>query len=188
MNPADAAKNYYAILGAPENASQDEIERLYKHLAIRHHPDRGGNAEKMKAINEAYRVLGNEFTRCAYDSRHKRADEGLRAVVPPLSPPTALLPDTVLGRLMRAILILLGGLLFLFVVRIVYIRFMWPILLLAVFVVLFGVWKVHATMIFERNRFAPAHALRRYEWVQELAFWSIVAIGTYVVYRLMDAM
>lgn len=188
MNPTNAAKNYYAILGSAEDASQEEIERLYKRLAMRHHPDRGGNADNMKAINEAYRVLGNECTRRAYDSRRKRADDGLRPVVPPLSSATALLPDTLLGRLMGSVLILLGGLLFLFVLRIIYIRFMWPIFLLAVLVVLFGVWKVHDVMIFERNRFALSHILRRYAWVQELAFWSIVAIGAYIVYRLIYAM
>ena len=34
-------EDYYATLGAEKTASQDEIERLYKHLAKQHHPDRG---------------------------------------------------------------------------------------------------------------------------------------------------
>ena len=114
------AKNYYDILGSAEDASQDEIERLYKRLAKQHHPDRGGDAEYMKVINEAYQVLGNEFTRRAYDSRRKRANETVRAVAPPLSPPSTLLPNTVPGRLTGALFILLSGLLFLFLVRIYY--------------------------------------------------------------------
>src|SRR5712691_5215729 len=51
MRLSDGEKNYYVVLGASEDASQAEIERLYKRLAKRHHPDRGGSAEKMKAVN-----------------------------------------------------------------------------------------------------------------------------------------
>src|SRR5215510_5548394 len=85
------AKSYYDILGSAEDASQDEIERLYKRLAMRYHPDRGGNAECMKDVNEAYRVLGNEFTRRAYDSRRKRLRQTAHVAGPPLSQPLALL-------------------------------------------------------------------------------------------------
>jgi curved DNA-binding protein CbpA len=41
MSDLDVEKDYYSILGAETTASQDEIERLYKRLAKRHHPDRG---------------------------------------------------------------------------------------------------------------------------------------------------
>src|SRR5688500_8720157 len=136
-------ENFYAILGAGKTASPDEIERLYKHLARQHHPDRGGDAEVMKVINEAYRVLGNEDTRRLYDSHIQVSEAALRSVVPPLSPPSALLPDTVAGRLISASLVLLIGLTFLFLVRIYYIRFMWPIFIVAALVVILGVRKLH---------------------------------------------
>jgi DnaJ domain len=200
MSYPDVEKDYYSILGAQETSSQDKIERLYKRLAKRHHPDRGGDAEEMKAINEAYRVLGNAATRRAYDlrrsydSRHQRSDDALSAVdepfsavESPLSPVSALLPDTVPGRLVGALFILLAGLVFLFLVKIYYIRFMWPILLFAAFVVILGVWKVHAVMVFARKSFAPTHPVRRYVWIQELAFWSIVSAGAYGIYLLMSA-
>jgi hypothetical protein len=187
MSDADLEKDYYSILGAGETASQQEIERLYKRLAMRHHPDRGGDAEEMKAINEAYRVLGDAATRRAYDSRHQRSDNALSAVGPPLSPPAALLPDTVPGRLIGALFYLLAGLVFLFMVRIYYIRFMWPVLLAAAFVVSFGVWKVHAVMLFARQRVAASHPLRRYVWVHEFAFWSMVCVGAYGIYLLISA-
>ena len=106
-------ENYYAILGAGKTASQDEIERLYKRLAMQHHPDRGGDAEEMKAINEAYRVLGNADTRRLYDSQIPQSDDAVITVTPPLSPPSSLLPDTILGRLVGASLFLLAGLVFL---------------------------------------------------------------------------
>jgi len=200
MSHSDVEKDYYSILGAGETASQDEIERLYKRLARRHHPDRGGDAEEMKAINEAYRVLGNAATRRVYDSRHAHAsrhqrsddplngvDDDLRVVGSPLSRPAALLPNTVPGRLVGALFFLLAGLVFLFLVRIYYIRFMWPILLAAAAVVIFGVWKVHGVMVFARQGVAPSHPVSRYVWIQELAFWSIVCAGAYGIYLLISA-
>ncbi|HEU4478769.1 MAG TPA: J domain-containing protein [Pyrinomonadaceae bacterium] len=180
-------QNYYAILGARKTASQEEIERLYKHLAKQHHPDRGGNADEMKAINAAYRVLGNAETRRLYDSQSPVSDDALPPVVPPLSPPAALLPDTVSGRLIGASLLLLAGLTFLFLVRIYFIRFMWPILLAAVLVVILGVRKLHAAMVFARQSLAPSHCLRRYVWVQELGFWFIVCSSAYGIYLLMSS-
>ena len=177
-------EDYYATLGAEKTASQNQIERLYKRLAKQHHPDRGGDAERMKAINEAYRVLGNEDLRRSYDSQIPESVETLRSVSPPLSPPSTLLPDTVSGRLMGAALFLLAGLTFLFLVRIYYIRFMWPILLAAALVVVLGVRKLHAVMVFARKRLAPPHS-RQYVWVQELAFWFIVCGGAYGIYLLM---
>lgn len=178
-------EDYYAILGARKTASHDEIERLYKRLAKQHHPDRGGDADVMKAINEAYRVLENDDTRRLYDSQLPESVEHLRSAVPPLSPPSALLPDTVPGRLIGASLFLLAGLTFLFLVRIYYIRFMWPILLAAALVVILGVRKLHGVLVFARKSLAPSHSLRHYMWVQELAFWFIVGGGAYGIYLLL---
>ena len=44
VNEVDQS-DYYAILGVARNASQEEIKKSYKRLALKHHPDRGGNAE-----------------------------------------------------------------------------------------------------------------------------------------------
>jgi hypothetical protein len=104
-----------------------------------------------------------------------------------LSPPSRLLPDTVPDRLLGALFFLLAGLVFLFLVRIYYIRFMWPFLLGAASVVILGVWKVHAVMAFARKSVAPSHPVRRYVWIQELAFWSIVCASAYGIYLLMSA-
>ena len=187
MSDPKMEKDYYSILGAEETASQDEIERLYKRLAKQHHPDRGGDVEEMKAINEAFRVLGNATTRRTYDSLLQRRDEDFRAVEPPLYPPSSLVPDTISGRLLGALLLLLAGLVFLFLVRIYFIRFMWPILLAAVFVVIFGVWKVHAVIVSARKRLAPSHRLRRYALIQELLFWFAAGGAAYGIYVMMSA-
>jgi hypothetical protein len=187
MSDPNVEKDYYSILGVAETASQEEIERLYKRLAKQHHPDRGGDMEEMKAINEAYRVLGNVDMRRTYDAQFHRSDDVLRAVTPPLVPPSVLLPDTVSGRLVGALFFLLAGLVFLFLVRIYYLRFMWPILLVAVVVVIFGVWKVHTVIVSARKHLAPSHRARRFAWVQELVFWSTACGAAYGIYILMRA-
>ncbi|MFY9484330.1 MAG: DnaJ domain-containing protein [Patescibacteria group bacterium] len=61
------ARDYYDILGANRSASADEIKRAYRKLAHEHHPDKGGDHEKFKEINEAYQVLGDPQKRAQYD-------------------------------------------------------------------------------------------------------------------------
>src|SRR5215471_14884244 len=60
-------RDYYEILGVGKNASPDEIKKAFRRLAIEHHPDRGGNEEKFKELNEAYEVLKDESKRKRYD-------------------------------------------------------------------------------------------------------------------------
>jgi DnaJ-class molecular chaperone len=60
--------DYYNILGIPRTASQEEIKRAYRKLAMQHHPDKGGNEEKFKQINEAYDTLGDPAKRQNYDN------------------------------------------------------------------------------------------------------------------------
>ena len=53
-------QNYYEILGVSENASDEEIKKAFRKLALRYHPDRNSNAaaeEKFKEISEAYSIL-----------------------------------------------------------------------------------------------------------------------------------
>ncbi len=61
--------DYYEILGVNKNAAPDEIKKAYRKLAMQHHPDRGGDADKFKQINEAYDVLSDSAKKDRYDHR-----------------------------------------------------------------------------------------------------------------------
>ena len=64
-------KNYYSVLGIANGASDDEIKKSYRKLAMKYHPDRNeGNKkaeDKFKEISEAYAVLSNKKKRNQYD-------------------------------------------------------------------------------------------------------------------------
>jgi hypothetical protein len=63
---------HYATLGVRPDATAVEIRDAYRALARRYHPDREPSAaEKMAAINEAYRVLGEPSRRAAYDAARR---------------------------------------------------------------------------------------------------------------------
>lgn len=61
-------RDYYEILGVSKTASDDEIKKAFRKLAVQHHPDKeGGNEDKFKEINEAYEVLKDKQKRQRYD-------------------------------------------------------------------------------------------------------------------------
>jgi len=189
-----AAKDYYEILGAGEESPRDEIERRYKRLASERHPDRGGDEEEMKDLNEAYGVLGDAARRAAYDSSRRASRprlavvhdyEAERRFIHVASP--AAQADAIGGRVAGALLSLFAGLVLLFLVRVHYVVFLWPLGMLAAALVLFGVWMGHAALSFARGNFAPGHFARRSAWAQEVIFWASVLGGIFVVYQLLAA-
>lgn len=64
-------KDYYKILGVERNASEEDIRKAYRKLAMQYHPDRNPNdkqaEERFKEINEAYQVLNDPEKRPVYD-------------------------------------------------------------------------------------------------------------------------
>jgi len=67
MGRSSSPKNFYEVLHVSKNASEEEIRKQYKKLAMKYHPDRGGDPEKCKEINEAYAVLSDAQKRKQYD-------------------------------------------------------------------------------------------------------------------------
>ena len=66
-----AKRDFYEILGVAKNASEDEIKKSYRKLAMKYHPDRNPDSkeseEKFKEVKEAYEMLTNPEKREAYD-------------------------------------------------------------------------------------------------------------------------
>ncbi len=83
---ARADRDYYAILGVPESAPEDEVKRAYRRLALRHHPDRNRGdkraEERFKEISEAYAVLMDPGRRREYDALRRARAEGARGRAP----------------------------------------------------------------------------------------------------------
>jgi curved DNA-binding protein len=67
-----AARDLYEVLGVARSASREEIQRAYRHLARRYHPDVNTDpaaAERFREINDAYQVLSDPAARARYDRR-----------------------------------------------------------------------------------------------------------------------
>jgi DnaJ-class molecular chaperone len=69
------AKDFYQILGVGKDATDQQIKKAYRKLALEHHPDKGGDDAKFKEINEAYQTLSDPQKRARYD-QYGSADFG----------------------------------------------------------------------------------------------------------------
>lgn len=58
---------YYELLGLQPSCTQDDIKKAYRSLAMKHHPDRGGDTAYFQKITEAYNTLSDENKRAEYD-------------------------------------------------------------------------------------------------------------------------
>ena len=61
-------QNLYEILGVAKDASDDDIKKAFRKLAVKYHPDAGGDAETFKKISQAYDVLSDPKKRAEYDN------------------------------------------------------------------------------------------------------------------------
>jgi hypothetical protein len=132
-------------------------------------------------LNEAYAVLKDASNRETYDlSRQKRLRE---QPFIPVSTPTA--RDVgVFGHVLSAGLCLLAGVFLLMLVRFQWIWFLWPLAILAVFVIGFGILMARSAMVAVNASLPMTNRFRRYTKFQELAFWFVVLISIYGIYVL----
>jgi molecular chaperone DnaJ len=82
-------KDWYAVLEVSPTATHEQVKRAYRQKAFVCHPDRGGSAFRMKAVNEAWAVLGDPELRRQYDAevreeRDRQGREVVRVLVRPI--------------------------------------------------------------------------------------------------------
>jgi hypothetical protein len=182
MSQFDSHKDYYAILGATERTSPRDLERLYKRMAARRHPDRGGNEEEMKSLNEAYSVLRDKQTRNEYDRQRMKPTVAFVPVSAPAARDVGLM-----GHGLSAFFCVLGGLFLLFLVRLQWMRFLFPLAVLAVLVIGLGVMMARSAMHATNASLPASNPLRRHTRAQEAMFWLVVLAGGYGVYLVLTA-
>ena len=61
------SKTFYDVLGVKRDASKSDIQKAFRKLAAKYHPDRGGDEAKFKEISEAYNTLSDDKKRQEYD-------------------------------------------------------------------------------------------------------------------------
>ena len=188
MSDFDPQKDYYRVLGADEQASRRDLERLYKRIAAKIHPDRGGSEEEMKTLNEAYSILKDEGRRKEYDAERAQPTA---APFKAFSVASASAPSAqdigVFGHCLSAFLCLLIGLFLLLLVRFQWMWFLWPLAILAGFVTLFGIIMARNAMVAVNSSLAATNPLRGHTMLQEAMFWSAVGGGAYGVYLLLTS-
>jgi hypothetical protein len=107
------------------------------------------------------------------------------AYVPHSSPSAK--ADAVSGQFVGAALCLAAGLFLLLLVRFQWMWFLWPMIILAALVIIFGVLMAHGAMLSMREQYDKTHPAHRHTGLQEAAFWSLVCAGGYGVYLVMTA-
>ena len=177
MKQFDSSKDYYSILGAEEDASLGDIERLYKRLAVQYHPDRGGDEEEMKSLNEAYGVLKDKEARRGYDAERQSAVEDAPSAIY-TSPPLEV--NAAAGQGLGALLFIGAGLVLALLVRFQWIWFLWPLAALSVCLIVVGLVMAHGAI---RRIEDQQRVSRRWLGVTlEVTFWAVLVGGCYGIY------
>jgi curved DNA-binding protein CbpA len=187
MQNFDANKDYYEVLGVNPDATSEEIEKAYRSAARRKHPDSGGNEEEMKALNEARDLLTNSATRKAYDEIRQPPmitygssyafDVEAAAKVGSFETPAD--DEGFNGKVIGAAICFGLGLPFLVLVESQWMFFLWPLRILAICMVVAGVWMAHSALsamnqVLRKTKTAYPRSRLIFH---EVLFWSFVLTG-----------
>merc|ERR1740138_1796818 len=74
--PAANTTRLYEVLGVEKDATPEQIKKAYRKLAVKNHPDKGGDEATFKEIQKAFDILGDERKREIYDQGGEEAVEG----------------------------------------------------------------------------------------------------------------
>lgn len=75
------AKSYYELLELSANANQDTIERMFRYLATKFHPDSGGDKDKFSNLVKAFEVLRDPTSRATYDAQLQQEKQENKVLV-----------------------------------------------------------------------------------------------------------
>ena len=65
-------RDYYEVLGVDRGVSEGDLKKAYRKLALKHHPDKGGDAERFKAVTEAFEVLSSHSEQREREAKEER--------------------------------------------------------------------------------------------------------------------
>ncbi len=188
MRKYDSTKDYYRLLGISEDASKEDVDRAYRLQARTHHPDGGGSEEDMKALNEAREVLSDPETREAYDAERRPVSRPVYGSSIAYDPEAASRAGTLkipvgdgdlAGLLTSAAACLVVGFGLLMLVEMQWVFFLWPLRLMSLGALVFGILMAHSALsaIHRQMREANPGLSRGRVIMDELAFWTIAVGG-----------
>jgi hypothetical protein len=176
MSSPRQQRDFYQRLLCHENASQEEIELSFKRLAMKHHPDRGGEEGDMKAINEAYEVLRDRRTRALYDSMRRQ----IRAApIIPYRPEVR--SETTRGWIAGTLILVSLGTFLLLLSRFQALEIAYVLLTTGLLLILIGLIMARTAIAQSRRHTTIGHS-RKYIWFQETFFWAFVGGVIYATY------
>lgn len=79
--PNSTTQNHYDTLEVSQNASQDAIERMFRYLATKHHPDTGGDKAQFNQLVAAFEILRSADSRAEYDRGIQRETKEISRLV-----------------------------------------------------------------------------------------------------------
>jgi DnaJ-like protein len=189
----DAGKDYYSVLGVPEEASKEDVDRAFRNQARTRHPDGGGSEEEMKSLNEAHDILSDPETRRAYDEERKprRIAYGSSAAFDPDAASRAgtlgipVKDVDIAGLLLGAATAFGIGIPLLLLVEMQWMFFLWPLRIMSLGALFLGVLMAHSALrVKHRNmkKMNPNYSRKLFA-LREVVFWllAIAVIGMLVL-------